>query len=71
MLHLWIIKISLGICYYLCTLVYPLMETYKVLGIKKKRKSWTRILTYWLVYVLVSRVDSVFGTLSTYVVGVE
>ena len=71
MLHLWIIKICLAVSYYFCTLVYPLMETCKALGLKKKRRAWTRVLTYWLVYVLISRVDIMFSTFSTYVVGVE
>ena len=66
MLHLWLLQICLRLSYYIATIGYPLMETYKAIESKELNKTKVKILAYWIIYLGMTLVDSILFFLSEY-----
>lgn len=66
MLHLWIIKICLLLGHYMASIGYPLLETHKALEEKKRSLQWVKVITYWIIFLVLSFFDRVFFFISQY-----
>ncbi len=66
MLHLWLIKMSIHVGYYIATIGYPLLETYKAFEKKSRDSTWTKVLSYWVIYLLINLLDRMFFFMSGY-----
>ena len=67
MLHLWLLQLCLRLSYYVATIGYPLMETYKAFESKELNKNKTKILAYWIIYLGMTFVDSILFFVSGYI----
>ena len=59
MIHVCLLKLGLTVAYYIGTLAYPLAETYKAMEKKTMDDMWKKMLTYWVIYILLGFLDCI------------
>ena len=66
MIHLWILKLGLSAAYYIATIGYPLAETHKAVMQKTMNEQWKRLLSYWVIYLIMQLVSKILFFVSGY-----
>ncbi len=61
-------KIGLHVGYYAATLGYPLLETYKAMGNATANAQWVKVLSYWIIYTMLTLVSSLLFFVSKYII---
>ena len=58
---------GLHLAYYMATVGYPLLETYKAIEQTTCDAQWVKVLSYWAIFTLLKVVDSALSFMSGYV----
>ena len=61
MLSIHLVKAAAPMFYFYLTVIYPIKETFSALKFKSFTPAWIKLLTYWLVYIVLLLIEPILA----------